>query len=130
MILRRSPALCNSSPPRKIFPARFFASTAGSLRGPDFYGMDKFDSWLEVNLAGLKADRLYRVIRKIESPQGIEIEVDGRKIINFSSNDYLGLANEPSLKEAAIRAVEEFGTGSGASRLISGSLASHHFLEE
>lgn len=51
-------------------------------------------------------------------------------MLNFSSNDYLGLANEPRLKEAAIKAVEKFGAGAGASRLICGSLAPHHELEE
>jgi glycine C-acetyltransferase/8-amino-7-oxononanoate synthase len=50
--------------------------------------------------------------------------------LNFSSNDYLGLANDPSLKKAAVRAVKKFGAGSGASRLICGSLAPHHKLEE
>jgi 8-amino-7-oxononanoate synthase len=54
----------------------------------------------------------------------------GRTLLNFSSNDYLGLANEPALKEAAIRAVERFGAGAGGSRLICGSLAPHHELEE
>ena len=51
-------------------------------------------------------------------------------MLNFSSNDYLGLANEPALKEAARKAIEEFGAGSGASRLICGSLAPHYLLEE
>ena len=51
-------------------------------------------------------------------------------LLNFSSNDYLGLANEPCLKEAAVKAVERFGAGAGASRLISGSLAPYHELEE
>lgn len=55
--------------------------------------------------------------------------MEGRPLLNFSSNDYLGLANHPALKEAAARAVEKYGCGSGASRLICGSLAPHHELE-
>jgi 8-amino-7-oxononanoate synthase len=54
----------------------------------------------------------------------------GQTLLNFSSNDYLGLANDPLLKQAAIQAVEKFGAGSGAARLICGSLAPHHELEE
>jgi cystathionine beta-lyase/cystathionine gamma-synthase len=50
--------------------------------------------------------------------------------LNFSSNDYLGLANHPLLKQAGIQAVEEFGAGSGAARLVCGSLGPHHELEE
>jgi 8-amino-7-oxononanoate synthase len=66
----------------------------------------------------------------VDSPQGTRIRIGDRTFLNFSSNDYLGLANHPLLKEAAIRAVEKFGAGSGASRLICGSLAPHHELEE
>ncbi len=54
----------------------------------------------------------------------------GRQYLNFSSNDYLGLANDPSLKEAAVEAVRQFGAGTGAARLICGSLRPHHELEE
>jgi len=56
--------------------------------------------------------------------------VNGRELLNFSSNDYLGLANHPALREAALRAVTQYGAGCGASRLICGSLAPHHELEE
>jgi 7-keto-8-aminopelargonate synthetase-like enzyme len=58
------------------------------------------------------------------------LEIAGRKLLNFSSNDYLGLANDPALKEAALRAVAQYGAGAGASRLVCGSLAVHHELEE
>jgi 8-amino-7-oxononanoate synthase len=73
---------------------------------------------------------LLRELRRIDSPQAPGIEIGGRKLLNFSSNDYLGLANEPALKEAAIRAVERYGAGAGASRLICGSLAPHEELDE
>ena len=66
----------------------------------------------------------------MDSPPGTRIRIGGQTLLNFSSNDYLGLANDPLLKEAAIEAVEKFGAGSGAARLICGSLAPHHELEE
>src|SRR5262249_31390143 len=69
-------------------------------------------------------------LRWLDSPQAPHIEMSGRMVLNFSSNDYLGLANEPALKTAAIKAVERFGAGSGASRLICGSLRPHDELEE
>ena len=63
-------------------------------------------------------------------PKSPTVQIDGKSYLNFSSNDYLGLANDPALKKAAIEAIEKFGAGSGASRLISGSLAPHHVLEQ
>ena len=71
-----------------------------------------------------------RELRRVDSAQGPRIEIGGRALLNFSSNDYLGLANHPALKEASIKAVEKFGAGAGASRLICGSLAPFHELEE
>lgn len=73
---------------------------------------------------------LYRVLRELDSPQGTRIRFGGCEFINFSSNDYLGLAGHPALKEAAVRAVHDFGAGAGASRLICGSLKPFHELEE
>ncbi|HEU6448692.1 MAG TPA: 8-amino-7-oxononanoate synthase, partial [Verrucomicrobiae bacterium] len=62
--------------------------------------------------------------------QSPHIDMAGKTFLNFSSNDYLGLANDPALKEAAVRAIEKFGVGSGSSRLICGSIAPFHELEE
>ena len=81
-------------------------------------------------LAALHEQSLFRELRRVDSPQGPRIEIGGKTFLNFSSNDYLGLANHPALKEAAIKAVEKFGAGAGASRLICGSLAPFHELEE
>jgi len=81
-------------------------------------------------LDDIKTQGLSRQLRRIDTPQSRLIEFGGRELLNFSSNDYLGFADHPRVKEAAIRAVERFGAGSGASRLISGSLAPHHELEE
>jgi 8-amino-7-oxononanoate synthase len=92
--------------------------------------MNRFDAELTAQLDELRAAGLHRELRRVDSPAGTRIEIAGRRLLNFSSNDYLGLANEPALKEAAQRATAEFGAGSAASRLICGSLAPHHELEE
>src|SRR5438876_3131234 len=81
-------------------------------------------------LESLREQGLYRELRRINSPQLPHTQVDGRTLLNFSSNDYLGLANDPVLKEAAIKGIERYGAGSGASRLVCGSLAPHHELEQ
>ena len=81
-------------------------------------------------LKSLREQGLYRELRRINSPQLPHTQVDGRTLLNFSSNDYLGLANDPVLKEAAIKGIERYGAGSGASRLVCGSLAPHHELEQ
>src|SRR5256886_8445339 len=80
-------------------------------------------------LHALRARSLDRHLREISSAKGPEIEIDGRRLVNFSSNDYLGLANDPRLREAAIAAINEFGVGAGASRLISGTQSPHLRLE-
>ncbi len=92
--------------------------------------MLSFDAELNRRLADLRDQGLFRELRRVDSPQGACIEISGQTLLNFSSNDYLGLTNEPRLKNAAIKAVEKFGAGSGASRLICGSLPPHHELEE
>jgi 8-amino-7-oxononanoate synthase len=74
--------------------------------------------------------RLQREIRWIEASAGTEVTWQGRKLVNFSSNDYLGLAQHPKLKAAAISATEEFGAGAGAARLICGTLPTHRQLEQ
>jgi 8-amino-7-oxononanoate synthase len=85
-------------------------------------------------LKALRLASLDRHLSEISSPQGPEITVVGRdrqarRLINFSSNDYLGLANDHRLREAALSAVEKFGVGAGASRLISGTQSPHVRLE-
>ena len=89
-----------------------------------------FDAELQQRLAAIRGQGLLRGLRRVDSPQGTRIPIGGQTLLNFSSNDYLGLANDPLLKDAAIKAVERFGAGAGASRLICGSLAPHHELEE
>lgn len=92
--------------------------------------MSAFDKELGHRLREIQKRSLHRRLREIDGAQGAHVRVDGSVLLNFSSNDYLGLANHPALKEAAIRAVERHGVGSGASRLICGSLKPHHELEE
>jgi 8-amino-7-oxononanoate synthase len=81
-------------------------------------------------LEALRALALDRHLREISSAQGPEVEIGGRRLINFSSNDYLGLANDSRLRDAATAAIDEFGVGAGASRLISGTLSPHLRLEQ
>ena len=85
--------------------------------------------FFEEQLEALRVRSLDRHLREICSAQGAEIETGGRRLVNFSSNNYLGLANDPRLREAAIAAIGEFGVGSGASRLISGTQSPHLRLE-
>ncbi|HEX8296378.1 MAG TPA: 8-amino-7-oxononanoate synthase [Chthoniobacteraceae bacterium] len=84
---------------------------------------------IDSELAELRARALFRKLREFESAQQPEMETGGLSLVNFSSNDYLGLATEPALKEAAKAAIDRFGVGSGASRLICGTLTPHVQLE-
>jgi 8-amino-7-oxononanoate synthase len=88
------------------------------------------DSELSRRLEALSQQGLHRRLRRVDSPQVPRLQIQDRALLNFSSNDYLGLANEPALKAAAIGAIENYGAGSGGSRLICGSLAPHHELED
>jgi glycine C-acetyltransferase/8-amino-7-oxononanoate synthase len=72
---------------------------------------------------------LQRTIRWLEHPRGAEVIWDGRAFVNFASNDYLGLAQHPQVKAAAIEATEKYGAGAGAARLVSGTLRVHRELE-
>jgi 8-amino-7-oxononanoate synthase len=91
--------------------------------------MKAFNDELDRRLAAWREQNLFRELRRVDSAQGPRIEIGGQSFLNFSANDYLGLANHPALKAAAVRAVETFGAGAGASRLICGSLAPFHELE-
>ena len=81
-------------------------------------------------LAELRARSLLRTLREMDSPQQPTVELAGKKLINFSSNDYLGLATEPALRDAAKAAIDQYGVGAGASRLVCGTLSPHVRLEE
>src|SRR6266498_210880 len=80
-------------------------------------------------LQAIKQASLYRRLRLVENDQGPTLMLDGREVINFSSNNYLGIANHPELAAAAKEAIDRYGCGSGASRLISGNMTLHEELE-
>ena len=80
-------------------------------------------------MAALREKHLYRSLRVMASAQGPVVEVDGRRLVSLSSNDYLGLTHHPRLREAALAAVADFGVGSGAVRTIAGTMAMHEALE-
>ncbi|MEA3187537.1 MAG: glycine C-acetyltransferase, partial [Chthoniobacter sp.] len=84
---------------------------------------------LEAQLAELRSRSLFRRLREIDSPQQPVISTGGKPIVNFSSNDYLGLANAGFLRDAAKQGLDEFGVGSGSSRLICGTQGPHAQLE-
>lgn len=85
---------------------------------------------LGAGLARRRAEGLYRRRLVLASPQGPEVTVDGRRLLSFCGNDYLGLADHPELAAAFRRAAEHYGVGAGASHLVTGHLAPHHELEE
>jgi glycine C-acetyltransferase len=81
------------------------------------------------DIESLKERGLYINIRTIESPQEARVTVDGKRVLNFCSNNYLGLANHPKMKNAAKKAIDEFGVGPGAVRSIAGTMSIHLKLE-
>ncbi len=84
---------------------------------------------LEAQLAELRDQGLFNTIRHIAGPQGAWLEVDGKRVLNFCSNNYLGLANDPRLIAAAKEALDRFGIGPGAVRTIAGTMTIHDELE-
>lgn len=87
-------------------------------------------AFLDEQIEELKEQGFYNVIRTIESPQGAWITVDGKRVLNFCANNYLGLCNHPQLKEAAQKALEKYGVGPGAVRSIAGTMNLHLELEK
>lgn len=87
------------------------------------------DTWAQETLSALERQHLRRFLEPLESPQGPHVRVGGRSYLNFSSNDYLGLANDPEVIEAGRQALLEHGVGAGASRLVVGDSQAHVCLE-
>ena len=84
----------------------------------------------EDELADLESRNLRRSLKRLDSPQSTRVRWEGRELLNFSSNDYLGLADSPAVKAALREGVEKYGAGAGASRLVCGTLAPHLSFEE
>jgi len=91
--------------------------------------MSKLD-WVTQEINSLKDQGLYNNIRTLGSPQGAWLTVDGKNVLNFCSNNYLGLANHPKLIAAANDAVKKYGVGPGAVRTIAGTMDLHIQLEQ
>lgn len=91
--------------------------------------MSKTD-WIKQEIENLKSQGLYNNIRTIGSPQGAWLIVDGKKVLNFCSNNYLGLANHPALVAAAKKSLDEMGVGPAAVRSIAGTMTLHVELEK
>ncbi len=87
-------------------------------------------NWIDEELENLKDSGLYNKIRTLGSPQGAWLVVDGKRVLNFCSNNYLGLANHPHLVQAAKEAMDKFGVGPGAVRTIAGTMDIHLELEK
>lgn len=86
--------------------------------------------FLTPQLAELKEKGLYNVINTIDGPNGPKVKIDGKMLINMSSNNYLGFSNDPRLKEKANEATELYGVGAGAVRTINGTMTIHNQLEK
>ncbi len=91
--------------------------------------MSKID-WIQQEIENLKSQGLYNRIRTIGSPQGAWLTVDGKRVLNFCSNNYLGLANHPALVEAAKKELDKMGIGPAAVRSIAGTMTLHVELEK
>ena len=87
-------------------------------------------AWIREELQKLKESGLYTNIRTIESPMDAWVTIEGRRLLNFCANNYLGLANHPRMRQAAKRAVDSFGVGPGAVRTIAGTMSLHERLEK
>jgi glycine C-acetyltransferase len=85
--------------------------------------------WIEEEISLLKEQGLFTHIRTIESPMDGWVTIDGRRVLNFCANNYLGLANHPRLREAAKNAIDTYGVGPGAVRTIAGTMTLHVELE-
>ena len=84
----------------------------------------------EEDVLALEREGLKRGLRRVSGAQGRKVILDGKEVLNFCSNNYLGLADDPRLRKAAIERIEQEGVGSGASRLVCGNMAAHRELED
>ncbi len=87
-------------------------------------------SWLGEQIQTLKDQNLYKVPKILESAAGGRVRMNGKEVVNLSSNNYLGLANHPKVRQAAVEAIERWGVGAGAVRWIGGTMSVHDELEK
>ncbi|MGI6357731.1 MAG: glycine C-acetyltransferase [Bacillota bacterium] len=87
-------------------------------------------AFIDEIIGDLKQQNLYNTIRTVQSPQGAWVGIEGRKVLNMCSNNYLGLANHPALRAAAKKAIDDYGVGPGAVRSIAGTMTVHDLLEQ
>lgn len=92
--------------------------------------MSTLETFAHEQLKEIRSRKLYRELRTVQSATGVELRSENSPLISFASNDYLGLANHPKVKAAAQQAIDQFGVGAGASRLITGTQFPHQRLEE
>ena len=92
--------------------------------------MDKLQAYLKSELDGLRSQGIFNKPRVLETEQKATVTIDGHEVITLSSNNYLGLTVHPRLREAAIKAIEKYGVGSGSVRTIAGTMTLHNELEE
>ena len=92
--------------------------------------MDKLQAYLKNELDGLRSQGIFNRPRVLETEQKATVTIDGHEVITLSSNNYLGLTVHPRLREAAIKAIEKYGVGSGSVRTIAGTMTLHNELEE
>jgi glycine C-acetyltransferase len=92
--------------------------------------MAKRFEWIQNEVKNLKEAGLFKTIRTIQSPQGAWLVVDGKKVLNLCSNNYLGLANHPRLVNASLEAIKKYGVGPAAVRTIAGTMDLHLQLEK
>jgi glycine C-acetyltransferase len=92
--------------------------------------MDKLQTYLKNELDSLRAKGVFHLPRVLETEQKATVIIDGHEVITLSSNNYLGLTVHPLLREAAIKAIEQYGVGSGSVRTIAGTMTLHNVLEE
>lgn len=89
-----------------------------------------FQKWLADSLQILRDQNLYKVPKILESPAGGRVRMNGKEVVNLSSNNYLGLANHPKVRQAALDSIERWGVGAGAVRWIGGTMSIHDELED
>src|SRR3954468_16347141 len=91
----------------------------------------KFDSELKDAIEKLKQEKVYKRLNYLASPQGARVEMEGRgDVVILSSNNYLGLSNDPAVVAAGIEGLKEFGAGTGSVRFICGTFTVHRELEK